>query len=58
MAEKGITSVGIVVKPDHAEAMATAGEISAWLADHDVALSGEPVSALAESEGYRLPSRG
>lgn len=44
-----ITNVGIVVKPDHAEALATAGEISAWLAGHNVKTSG-PVSAIDGEE--------
>jgi NAD+ kinase len=54
MANQAIESVGIVVKPSHQEAMATAAEISAWLAEHGVAQAGEAVSALAEIEGSAL----
>src|SRR4051812_25147148 len=50
MSQKSITSVGIVVKPDHPEALATAGEISDWLAKNGIAQAGEPVSALAGEE--------
>src|SRR5205085_2481460 len=50
MSQKPITSVGIVVKPDHAEALATAGEISKWLASHGVAEAGGPVSAVDGEE--------
>lgn len=42
-----ITSVGIVVKPNHAEASATASEISAWLAARGIAMIGEPIPADA-----------
>ncbi len=54
MAGKPIKSVGIVVKPGHPEAMATAAEISAWLKEHGVAQACAPVSALAETEGAAL----
>ena len=49
MASDRIRSVGIVVKPGHAEALATAGEISQWLEQHGLQLAGEPVSALADA---------
>jgi NAD+ kinase len=52
MARDAITSVGIVVKPAHDEAMATAREISAWLAGHNVR-TGAPVSAV-ETDSERL----
>ncbi len=42
-----ITSVGIIVKPNHAEASATASEISAWLAARGIAMIGEPIPADA-----------
>lgn len=42
-----ITSVGIVVKPNHVEASATASEISAWLAARGIAMIGEPIPADA-----------
>lgn len=45
MVSKQINSVGIVVKPGHAEAMATAAELSAWLRKRGIAQTGEPVPA-------------
>lgn len=45
MAGKQINSVGIVVKPGHAEARATADELSTWLKSRGIGQSGEPVSA-------------
>ena len=45
MASRRITSVGIVVKPNHAEALRTAGELSSWLADQDVRTCDEPFEA-------------
>ena len=45
METKQIRSVGIVVKPHHAEAMATAIELSAWLAVNGIEQIGEPHSA-------------
>lgn len=45
MVSKQIKSVGIVVKPGHDEAMATAAELSAWLKSRGIGQSGEPVSA-------------
>lgn len=42
-----IKSVGIVVKPNHAEANATASEISAWLAERGIAMVGKPIQADA-----------
>ena len=54
MAARKINSVGIVVKPGHAEALATAGEVTAWLATHDIAQAGEPVSAMAEADDHTL----
>ena len=50
MANERIRSVGIVVKPGHDEAMATAAELSAWLATKGIARTGEPVSALDGEE--------
>ena len=50
MASSRITSVGIVVKPNHAEARRTAGELAAWLAGREVLTcpelfeAGEPLS--------------
>lgn len=45
MGNKQIKSVGIVVKPGHAEALATAAELSSWLIEHQILQVGEPVSA-------------
>lgn len=45
MASKQINSVGIVVKPGHAEALATAGELSAWIGARGLMQIGEPISA-------------
>src|SRR5206468_7077022 len=53
MASSRITSVGIVIKPGHAEARRTAAELSSWLAERDVKTcdapvqAGEPLSAEA-----------
>jgi len=45
MASKRITSVGIVIKPNHAEAAATARDLSLWLAARGIAQAGEPVAS-------------
>ena len=45
METKEVRSVGIVVKPGHQEARATAAEISQWLRKHGIAQSGDPISA-------------
>lgn len=45
MAGKQINSVGIVVKPGHVEARATAAELSTWLKTRGLHQSGETVSA-------------
>ena len=45
MVSKEIKSVGIVVKPDHAEALATAADLSAWLKTNGIEQIGEPLSA-------------
>ncbi len=45
MKEREIRSVGIVVKPGHEQALATAAELSAWLKARGVQQSGEPVTA-------------
>src|ERR1043166_8009337 len=45
MASNRITSVGIVVKPNHAKALETAGELSAWLAERAVKTCDEPFEA-------------
>lgn len=52
MASKQIKSVGIVVKPGHADASKTAAEISVWLESRDIAQCGETVSS-SEIHGDR-----
>ena len=42
MENKEIRSVGIIVKPNHAEAMRTALELSEWLEKRGLAMIGEP----------------
>lgn len=44
MNQTGIKSVGVVVKPNHAEAFATACELAAWLKERGIATVGEPMS--------------
>lgn len=45
MKGKTLRSVGIVVKPNHAEARATAAELSDWFEAKGIKLVGEPVEA-------------
>ncbi len=45
MSNRNISSVGIVVKPDHAEAHSTANELSAWLRANGLDALGEPINA-------------
>ncbi len=45
MSGNNIRSVGIVVKPGHAEALQTANEILSWLKTRGIASAGDPVSA-------------
>ncbi|MDM7923009.1 MAG: NAD(+)/NADH kinase [Pyrinomonadaceae bacterium] len=52
MAESRITSVGIVVKPRHAEAHKTAAELSAWLKARGLRVVGEP---FTEAESATEP---
>jgi NAD+ kinase len=52
MESKKINSVGIVVKPNHTEALATAAELSAWLKTKGIAQIGEPLSAGNTPDGY------
>ena len=42
MAERNIKSVGVIVKPNHAEAWKTACELSEWLEKRGIALVGKP----------------
>lgn len=43
MNQTGIKSVGVVVKPNHAEAFATACELAVWLKERGIATVGEPL---------------
>ncbi|HEY2847078.1 MAG TPA: NAD(+)/NADH kinase [Pyrinomonadaceae bacterium] len=45
MASRRITSAGIVVKPSHAKARETAGELASWLAERGVQTCNEPFEA-------------
>lgn len=45
MASKQIDTIGIIVKPDHAEARATAADLSAWLVANGLRQTGEALSA-------------
>lgn len=40
--EKTVKTVGIIVKPEHAEASRTAAELCKWLGDRGVEVAGEP----------------
>jgi NAD+ kinase len=42
MVNQSIKHVGVVVKPNHAEAWQTAGELAAWLKKRDIKLIGKP----------------
>ncbi|MDQ3801068.1 MAG: NAD(+)/NADH kinase [Acidobacteriota bacterium] len=42
MVNRSIKHVGVVVKPNHAEAWQTAGELAAWLKNRDIKLIGNP----------------
>jgi NAD+ kinase len=42
MTERNISKVGIVVKPDHDEALRTAGELAQWLAAREIELVEKP----------------
>jgi NAD+ kinase len=45
MEKKQIRSVGIVVKPNHSEAAATASELAVWLRERGIGQLGEAISA-------------
>jgi len=45
MSNRKISSVGIVVKPDHAEARSTANELSAWLRANGLVSVGQPINS-------------
>ncbi len=55
MTSKDIKSVSIVVKPNHAEALATADELSAWLKSKGIKQIGEPCSAASAQNGHKKP---
>ncbi|HEX3100835.1 MAG TPA: NAD(+)/NADH kinase, partial [Pyrinomonadaceae bacterium] len=52
METKAINSVGIVVKPNHTEAMDTAEELSDWLKTKGIEQIGEPLPAGNTPDGY------
>ncbi|MGE3468488.1 MAG: NAD(+)/NADH kinase, partial [Pyrinomonadaceae bacterium] len=45
MTSRKINSVGIVVKPNHAEARRTAAELSRWLGSRGIVQTGDPIAA-------------
>lgn len=51
MVSKEIKSIGIVVKPDHAQALATAAELSAWLQTKGIEQIGDPCIAGQSPDG-------
>lgn len=55
MVSKQIKTVGIVVKPGHAEARKTAAELSDWLRSRNLAQACEPVSS-GEIHGENAPT--
>lgn len=54
MAKKKIGSVGIVVKPHNAEALKTAGELSAWLKKRKIAVAGKPISGAEDKHAQKV----
>lgn len=51
MSNKQIRTVGVVVKPNHAEAWQTACELSEWLEKRGIALTGTPHASAGKSDG-------
>jgi NAD+ kinase len=54
MSESAIKRVGIVVKPNHAEAWRTACELAAWFKERGILTVGEPVSQAERFESNAL----
>jgi len=54
-APTSIRTVGIVVKPNHDEAWATACELVEWLKARDISIAGEPFCP-AEALGSEEPA--
>ena len=52
MVHRAIKKVGVVVKPDHAEALETACELSGWLESRGIELVGRPITG---SDAVRQP---
>ena len=52
MLKKQIKTVGIVVKPNHKEALALASELSEWLAAKGIERIGDPVSDVERRNGH------
>jgi NAD+ kinase len=48
MVNQSIKHVGVVVKPNHAEAWQTAGELAAWLKNRDIKLIGKPRAEMPD----------
>ena len=57
-AKADIKTVGIVVKPDHAEAWKTACELSSWLEGRGIGVSGEPFCYTSTPEMRSLVASG
>ncbi len=58
MVKSQIKSVGIVVKPGHDDAMATAEQLSAWLGSRGIKRAGEPISAGGDRDESLPPLLG
>ncbi|MFN0280083.1 MAG: NAD(+)/NADH kinase [Pyrinomonadaceae bacterium] len=54
MVSKQIKQVGIVVRPGHAEATATAAELSTWLASRGIGQTGEPITSSEIKAGKAM----
>ena len=54
MVNKELKSVGIVVKPNHAEAWQTACALAEWLQEHGIALIGKPFCETESTTGRSL----
>lgn len=57
MTRKHIKTAGIVVKSGHEEAFSTAGELAAWLKDHSIEVTEEPVCPSEVNDDESSPVR-
>lgn len=57
MTNKQIRSVGIIAKPNHAEAWQTAVELSEWLKTRGIEQIGEPYSESALTDSHDFPPK-